>query len=84
MGVHRLRLAKPRRTARFRHSEIEFLYVLDPNPEGGAQVRLGIDRFHRSEEEYARSTGARFRSSSDAGELQHQGGSCDTWKFRLA
>jgi hypothetical protein len=42
----------------------------DPNPEGGAQVRLGIDRFHRSEEEYARSTGARFRSSSDAGELQ--------------
>ena len=43
---------------------------------------LGIDRFHPSEEEYARSTGARFRSSSDAGELQQQGGSCDPWKFR--
>ena len=56
----------------------------DPNPEGSAQVRLRIDRFHPSEEEYARWTGARFRSSSDAGELQHQGGSCDTWKFRLA
>jgi hypothetical protein len=56
----------------------------DPNPEGSAQVRLGIDRFHPSEEEYARWTGARFRSFSDAGELQQQGGSCDTRKFRLA
>jgi uncharacterized protein len=44
----------------------------DPNPEDGAQVRLGIDRFHCSEEEYARSTGARFRSSSDAGELSNK------------
>jgi hypothetical protein len=47
----------------------------DPNPESSPQAPLGIDRFHRSEEEYARSTGARFRSSSDAGELAQQGGS---------
>jgi predicted enzyme related to lactoylglutathione lyase len=42
----------------------------DPNPEGRVQASLGIDRSHRSEQEYARSTGARSRSSFDAGELE--------------
>jgi uncharacterized protein len=48
------------RISSLRHRAFVPRRINAPHPEGRAQVRLGIDRFHPSEEEYAWSTGARF------------------------